>query len=139
MRTRFLIVDDSDLVRNGLRTVLQANPEWEVCGEAADGLAAVEIFKEVRPTVVIVDFQMPGMSGIELAKRLERLNAGVRIVLMSGYSSDEVKRVVGETASQYRCMWKPLDPRTLVPMIKNALDGEPLKDVLVDRSRKAGC
>jgi DNA-binding NarL/FixJ family response regulator len=44
MRTRFLIVDDSELVRQGLRTVLQANPEWEVCGEASNGADAVELF-----------------------------------------------------------------------------------------------
>ena len=81
---------------------------------------------------------MPGISGIELAKRLENLNTGPRMVLMSGYSPDEIKRVVGESASQYRNMWKPLEPRTLVQMIKNALDGEPLKTVVVDHARQAG-
>ena len=62
MRTRFLIVDDSDLVRRSLRMVLQANPDWEICGEAADGVSAVEMFKELRPNVVILDFQMPGIA-----------------------------------------------------------------------------
>ena len=62
----------------------------------------------------------------------------MRIVLMSGYSHDEVKRVVGESASHYRSMWKPLEPRTLVQMIKNALDGEPLKSVVVDHASRAG-
>jgi hypothetical protein len=46
---------------------------------------------------------------------------------MSGYSPDEVKRVVGESASRYRCIWKPLEPRTLVQMIRNALELEPVK------------
>src|ERR1700722_17706675 len=75
MRTRFLIVDDSDLVRKGLRTVLQANPEWEVCGEAADGLAAVEIFKEVRPTIVMFTQH----ANAELEKRA--MDAGIRSVV----------------------------------------------------------
>ena len=51
MRTRFLIVDDSELVRRSLRMVLQANPDWEICGEAGDGVSAVEMFKELRPSV----------------------------------------------------------------------------------------
>lgn len=92
MRTRFLIVDDSDLVRQGLRTVLQANPEWEVCGEAADGLAAVEIFKDVRPTVVIVDFQMPGMNGIEAARRMLKIAPAVAIVMFTQHANAELEK-----------------------------------------------
>ena len=92
MRTRFLIVDDSDLVRKGLRTVLQANPEWEVCGEAADGLAAVEIFKEVRPTIVIVDLQMPGMNGIEAARRMLKIAPAVPIVMFTQHANAELEK-----------------------------------------------
>jgi DNA-binding NarL/FixJ family response regulator len=92
MRTRFLIVDDSELVRQGLRTVLQANPEWEIAGEAADGMTAVEVFKSVRPNVVIVDFQMPGINGIETARRLLEIAPAVPVVMFTQHASADLER-----------------------------------------------
>ena len=91
MCIRFLIVDDSDLVRRGLRTVLQANPEWEVCGEAADGLTGVEMFKDLHPNVVIVDFQMPGINGIETARRMLEIAPAVPIVMFTQHASAELE------------------------------------------------
>jgi len=133
-----VVVDDQAVVLEFCRTTLE-RAGFKVF-TASSGEQALSLFKPNRSPIdlALIDIVMPGMSGIELARRLERLNAGVRIVLMSGYSPDEVKRVVGETASQYRCMWKPLDPRTLVQMIKNALDGEPLKSVIVGQAKRAG-
>lgn len=92
MRTKFLIVDDSELVRQGLRTVLQANPDWEIAGEAADGMTAVEVFKDVRPNVVIVDFQMPGINGIETARRLLEIAPAVPVVMFTQHASADLER-----------------------------------------------
>lgn len=92
MRTRFLIVDDSELVRCSLRPVLQANPEWEICGEAADGVSAVEMFKELRPNIVILDFQMPGINGIETARRMAEIAPAVPVVLFTQHASADLER-----------------------------------------------
>lgn len=92
MRTRFLIVDDSDLVRRSLRMVLQANPDWEICGEAADGLSAVEMFRELRPNVVILDFQMPGINGIETARRIAEIAPAIPVVLFTQHASADLER-----------------------------------------------
>ena len=92
MRTRFLIVDDSDLVRRSLRMVLQANPDWEICGEAADGVSAVEMFKELRPNIVILDFQMPGINGIETARRMAEIAPAVPVVLFTQHASADLER-----------------------------------------------
>ena len=92
MRTRFLIVDDSELVRRSLRTVLQANPEWEIVGEAEDGTSAVEMFKELHPNIVILDFQMPGMNGIEAARRMAEIAPAVPIVLFTQHASADLER-----------------------------------------------
>jgi DNA-binding NarL/FixJ family response regulator len=92
MRTRFLIVDDSELVRRSLRTVLQANPEWEICGEAADGASAIEMFKDLRPHVVILDFQMPGINGIETARRMAEIAPAIPIVLFTQHASADLER-----------------------------------------------
>jgi DNA-binding NarL/FixJ family response regulator len=91
-RTRFLIVDDSDLVRRSLRTVLQANPEWEICGEAPDGLTAVQMFKDLQPNIVILDFQMPGINGIETARRMSMIAPAVPIVLFTQHASADLER-----------------------------------------------
>lgn len=90
--TRILIVDDSELVRNGLRTVLRGNPTWEICGEAADGVSAVEMFKELKPDVVIVDFQMPGINGIETARRMTAIAPGVPLVMFTQHASPDLER-----------------------------------------------
>ena len=92
MRTRFLIVDDSELVRKSLRTVLQANPEWEICGEAADGEAAVALFKDLHPNIVILDFQMPGINGIETARRMSEIAPAVPIVLFTQHASSDLEK-----------------------------------------------
>ena len=132
------VVDDQAVVLEFCRTTLE-RAGFKVF-TATSGDQALNLFEPNRSPIdlALIDIVMPGMSGIDLAKRLEKLNTGVRIVLMSGYSPDEIKRVVGESAAHYRSIWKPLEPRTLVQMIKNALDGEPLKSVVVDDAKRAG-
>ena len=92
MRTRFLIVDDNDLVRQSLRTVLQANPEWEIAGEASNGQDALEIFKTSHPNLVILDFQMPGMNGMETARRILEIAPAMPIVLFTQHASAELEK-----------------------------------------------
>jgi DNA-binding NarL/FixJ family response regulator len=92
VRTRFLIVDDSELVRQSLRTVLQANPEWEIAGEASNGPEAVEVFKSSRPNLVILDFQMPGLNGIETARRILEIAPAIPIVLFTQHASAELEK-----------------------------------------------
>lgn len=70
---KILIADDSYLFRRSLRSYLEQNPKVSVCGEAEDGLAAVDKFKELNPDIVILDWQMPVMNGIEAARRIARL------------------------------------------------------------------
>jgi two-component system response regulator NreC len=92
MAARFLIVDDSELVRQGLRAVLQANPDWEVCGEAADGVSGVEMLKTVQPNIVILDFQMPGINGLETARRMTAIAPAVPIVMFTQHASAELEQ-----------------------------------------------
>jgi DNA-binding NarL/FixJ family response regulator len=92
MRTRFLLVDDSDFVRRSLRTVLQANLEWEICGEASNGKDAIAAFKELRPHVVILDFKMSGMNGIEVARRMREIAPATPIVMFTEHASAELEK-----------------------------------------------
>jgi SARP family transcriptional regulator, regulator of embCAB operon len=122
MRTRFLIVDDSEPVRKGLRTVLQANPEWEVVGEAENGETAVEVFKSTRPTVVILDFQMPGMNGLDVAKRLLDIAPAVPIVMFTQHASSDLERLAKEVG--IRCVVSKTDAFPMVGIIEALLGSD---------------
>jgi DNA-binding NarL/FixJ family response regulator len=120
MRTRFLIVDDSELVRRSLRTVLQANPEWEICGEAADGVSAVEMFKELRPNIVILDFQMPGINGIETARRMAAIAPAIPVVLFTQHASADLARHAHEAG--IRSVVSKTNAFPMVGMIEELLE-----------------
>jgi len=92
MAHRFLIVDDSELVRRSLRTVLKGKAAWDVCGEAADGATAVEMVRELRPDLVILDFQMPGMNGIDTARRIFEIAPGLPIILFTQHASKDLEQ-----------------------------------------------
>ena len=68
--TKILIADDNALIRGGLMRLLQTHDDWQVCGEARDGNEAVDKSRELVPDVVVLDFLMPGLNGIEAAKRI---------------------------------------------------------------------
>jgi DNA-binding NarL/FixJ family response regulator len=75
MTIRILIVDDHSVIRTGLRTILKAQPDLEVVGEAADGHEAIQLARELRPDVVLTDISMPGPAGggIALTRRLREV------------------------------------------------------------------
>lgn len=85
MSTRILIVDDSALFRQGLREALERNSDWEVCGEAVDGLQAVQQNRSLTPHLVIMDFSMPGMSGLEASTEILKEFRNLPILLLTLY------------------------------------------------------
>ena len=83
--TRILVVDDYDLVRRGIRQLLQQHDGWEVCGEAVNGQEAVAKARELAPDVVVLDFAMPTMNGIEAARQIHEEHPNTIILLCSMY------------------------------------------------------
>src|SRR5258708_18286899 len=117
-----VVVDDEPIALEFCRSTL-VRAGYNVL-TASSGEQALNHFKSYRSPIelALIDVVMPGMNGVELVKRLEKLNPGTRIVLMSGYSPDEIKRIVADDASSYRSMWKPFEAATLVQTVKNVLD-----------------
>ena len=83
MSTRILIVDDHEIVRSGLRRLVERQSGWEVCGEAVNGKEAIEKALALNPDLVLMDISMPVMSGIEATRQIRRLSPVTKIVIVS--------------------------------------------------------
>jgi DNA-binding NarL/FixJ family response regulator len=90
MASRILIVDDHDAVRRGLRRMLEESPEWQVVGEAVDGRDAVEKTKELNPDLIVMDFLMPNMNGLEAAREITKLPHHPPILMLTMYMSRQL-------------------------------------------------
>jgi DNA-binding NarL/FixJ family response regulator len=80
---RIMIADDSTPVRCGLRTLLGLNSDWQVCGEAVDGADAVEKAKQLAPDIILMDFSMPQMDGVQAAREIAKFGRGIPILLFT--------------------------------------------------------
>jgi DNA-binding NarL/FixJ family response regulator len=87
---RILIVDDSPLVRQRLRVLLQQHPGWEICGEAADGRDAVRKAQLLTPDLIVLDFLMPEVDGLQAARQIAQLVPGVPILMFSMHLSKQL-------------------------------------------------
>jgi DNA-binding NarL/FixJ family response regulator len=76
-----MIADDSPQVRLGLRTLLELNADWQVCGEAVDGVDAVEKAHQLTPDLIFMDFSMPQMDGLQAAREIAKSGADIPILL----------------------------------------------------------
>lgn len=80
---RVLIVDDHEITRRTIRSFLISYPEWQICGEAVDGVEAVEKAKSLRPDVILMDVSMPRMNGLEATKAIKKNNPEAKIIIVS--------------------------------------------------------
>jgi DNA-binding NarL/FixJ family response regulator len=92
MAVRILLVDDHPVVRQGLRTLLEGREEWEVVGEASDGIEAVEKVGALQPDVVVLDVTMPRMNGIEACRLIRQKNPGREILFVTQHDSPHMMR-----------------------------------------------
>ncbi|MFC5182162.1 response regulator [Actinomadura harenae] len=88
MTVRIVLVDDQELVRAGLRMVVDATPDLEVAGEAGSGGQAVRLVRDLRPDVVVMDLRMPGMGGVEATEMITTDVPAARVVVLTTYDED---------------------------------------------------
>jgi DNA-binding NarL/FixJ family response regulator len=93
---RILLVDDHEIVRHGLRRLLETQVGWKICGEAGSGLEAVEKTQELKPDIVILDHSMPGLSGAEAARQILKALPQTEIVILTMHDSEQLLREVLE-------------------------------------------
>ena len=123
--TTVLLVDDQALVRGGLRLILEAEPDLEVAGEAADGSEAVGLAAELKPDVVLMDIRMPVLDGIAATTRLLQESAESRVVMLTTFDLDEyVVEAFRAGASGF--VLKTAPPVQLVAAVRTIVLGEAL-------------
>jgi DNA-binding NarL/FixJ family response regulator len=91
---RVLVADDHDLMRRGIRTLLETHEGWEVCGEARTGREAVEKAEELKPDVIVLDISMPELNGVEAARRIRKTSANTEVLILSMHYSDQLIREI---------------------------------------------
>ncbi len=122
-KIKVLIVDDHQVVRQGLRTFLDLNEDIQVVGEAINGLQAVELAKQLVPDVILMDLVMPGLDGITAITRIKALGLGSRVIALTSFAEDDkVFPAIQAGASSY--LLKDVSPEALVEAIRAAQAGE---------------
>lgn len=144
MAVKILIVDDHKIVREGLRSMFEKQADMEVVGDAEDGAIAVRIARELRPDVVILDVQMPGMDGIDVTRRLSTELPETKVIALSMFDKRTfVTKMLEAGASGYVLKGGPFSK--LVEAVKTVMAGEVylcaavatiLVGEYVDRSRR---
>lgn len=123
-RISVLIVDDHEVVRQGLRTFLGLHRDIEVVGEAAEGAAAVDLVAALRPDVVLMDLVMPGLDGVEATRRVLALSPETRVIVLTSFAGDqEVFPAIQAGATSY--LLKDVSPEDLVASVRAVHRGEP--------------
>jgi DNA-binding NarL/FixJ family response regulator len=92
MPLKILIVDDSPPIRRLLRFFIENNTDWLVCGEAGNGLIAVEKVAECKPDAVILDLSMPVMNGLDAAREISRIAPAVQMVMFTLHINDQLRK-----------------------------------------------
>jgi DNA-binding NarL/FixJ family response regulator len=112
-QTRVVIVDDHPVFRQGLRDVLETDPELQVVGEAANGDVALQMAQDVEPDVMLVDINLPDVNGLQVTRQLKAKQPNIKVVVVTGYDdAEQAFHAIRAGASAY-CA-KDITPETLI-------------------------
>jgi len=122
---RILIADDHPVVRSGLESMLAKQPDFEVVGEAEDGMEAVRLAKELSPDVILMDLRMPEMDGAAATGKISKDHPETRILVLTTYDSDaDILRAVEAGATGY--LLKDAPREELYEAVRSTASGKPL-------------
>jgi DNA-binding NarL/FixJ family response regulator len=121
--TRFLIADDHDLIRDGLRGMLESEPDFKVVGEAANGREALALCRSLSPDLVLMDVRMPEMDGLEATRAIKREHPEIGVIIVTMHDNpDYMYEAVKGGAAGY--VLKDASRDELITAVRKALDGE---------------
>lgn len=121
--TNVLLVDDHPVVRTGIRNLLEKAPDIVVVGEASDGMEALELVKQLNPDVLLLDMEMPGLNGNEVAQELQKMGSPVRILALSAHDDRQyIQELLANGASGY--LIKEEVPEAIIEAVRGVARGE---------------
>ena len=119
-RARLLIVDDHDLIRESTQLMLEGEPDLEVVGEAANGHHALELCRQLRPDLVLMDVRMPEMDGLTATREIKKEMPAISVLVVSAYESEDYRREAASAgATDY--ILKDAERRQLLEAVRAAL------------------
>jgi DNA-binding NarL/FixJ family response regulator len=129
---RVLVADDQQLLRAGFRVILESEPDIEVVGEAADGVDVLEVARDTRPDVVLMDIRMPRLDGLTATERLLAAAEPPRVVVLTTFDQNEYV-VRAMRAGAYGFLLKDAPASRLVAAVRAAASGEALIEPAITR------
>jgi DNA-binding NarL/FixJ family response regulator len=124
-KMRILLAEDHKVVREGTRRLLESQPDFDVVGEASDGIEAVELAKKLKPEIIIMDVSMPRLNGIEATRQIKAIYPNIAILPLTGYDDDEyVFALLEAGAAGY--LLKDSSGEELIEAIRQVMTGEPV-------------
>jgi two-component system, NarL family, response regulator NreC len=119
---KIVLADDHQVVRKGLKALLSADPEFNIIGEAGDGLETVKLVEEVQPDILVLDLMMAGINGLEVTRQLNKKNPRIGIVILSMHSNEAyVLEALRSGAKAY--ILKESPPEELIRAIREVYAG----------------
>lgn len=122
MSTRVLIVDDNPIVRDSIRDLLQCEPGWDICGEAANGAEAIECASSLHPELVVMDLVMPNLGGLQATREIVRRDPSTRVLVLTLYDYPSLDREA-HAAGASACMRKGESGTVLLDALHRLADG----------------
>jgi DNA-binding NarL/FixJ family response regulator len=117
---RLLIVDDHDLIRESTQLMLEGEPDLEVVGEAVNGRHAMELCRQLRPDLVLMDVRMPEMDGLTATREIKKEMPAISVLVVSAYESEDYRREAASAgATDY--ILKDAERRQLLEAVRAAL------------------
>lgn len=121
---RILVVDDHELMRTGVRTIISRNPLWEICGEAENGREALEKTNELKPDLVVIDISMPQMNGIDATREIRRTAPETKIIILTMHESRQLV-FTARNAGANEVITKRMASESLISAIERLFDVSP--------------
>jgi DNA-binding NarL/FixJ family response regulator len=136
---RILLADDHDVVRRGMRALLEGRPEFEVCGEARTGREAVQKSQELHPDIILMDVVMPEMNGLDATRQIRTVEPHAKVVIVSQHESEELVLQSAKAGAQGYVL-KSSPNASLIQAVEAMCQGQPYfppltpREPFVDRS-----
>ncbi len=131
-KIRILIADDHDIVRRGLRPLIEGEWGWEVCGEAAEGRETLALAEKLKPDVVVLDVGMPELNGVDATRQIKRALPETEVLAFTGTDSEDVVHQLFAAGAR-GCVLKSEASEHLIPAIKALIAHQPYLDSRASR------